>query len=206
MDIESSIPLCEFELCALVHLLPRFRKQTCVHPYRLPLLLVAVHQHWRRFLGDPEEPSRSNPSPSEDVLRATPSLADSARVRTSWSKHRPCQAPRREFRRGVGRNPSSRTSWDSPVVVRDVALEATYRQCKGHHVRQGSDGHYVKNTRHRVRNTCNWHRSTCSIHATRCDVAIRAVPAMPQLIVEGAVSCTAAGTFGEHVVGAETRI
>jgi hypothetical protein len=109
--------------------------------------------------------------PSEDVLRATPSLADSAQSATllgaSIGRARP---PHREFRRGVGRNPSSRTSWDSPVVVVDVALEATYRQCKGHHVRQGSDGHYVKNTRHRVRNTCSW-QSLYLVHS--CDALRR---------------------------------
>jgi hypothetical protein len=112
---------------------------------------------------------------------------------TSWSKHRPCQAPRWEFRRGVGRNPSSRTSWDSPAVVRDVALEATYRQCKGHHVRQGSDGHYVKNTRHRVRNTCNW-QSLYLLHS--CDALRRRDTRRTSYATthcRGGVSCTAAG-------------
>ena len=199
---------------------------------------------------------------------------------TSWSKHRPCQAPRREFRRGVGRNPSSRTS-----RIRRLS-SGMWRSRR--HIGNAKSITFVKD---RMVTTSKIHatesgipavgnRSTCSLHTTRCDVAIRVIGrarrlaisrrwwtssyravdiqprtkirkgkkiagpgaravatlcqgcvrmvhlvsrahrapegarrvhrerqrAMCACIVDGAVSCTAAETFSEHVVGTETRI
>src|SRR5690348_7809798 len=90
--------------------------------------------------GDPEEPLSSNPTHRKMCCARPLVWRIQPECDTSWSKHRPCQAPRREFRRSVGWESLEPDILGFALVVRDVALEATYRQCNGHHLRQGSNG------------------------------------------------------------------